>query len=381
MTKERMKKIVAIMAAVACIGSATGCSFIDGIFGDKKAENEPIILKELTQAKNVILMIGDGMGPNQVRAGELVKGKKLNMQNFPYSVKVETHSASDVITDSAAAATALATGVRTENGRIGMDWDDNVLETIVDVAAGLGKRTGVITTEELYGATPMGFSSHNLSRSNTLDLLTTAVESSNVNLFFSHKFSQTYLFNGSKYTQIKDPNDISESTEEYIYGATFVYAEAEPMTVTKECVALDGLVLEALEYLSKDEDGFFLMTEGAHIDHGGHNSDFDYMVSELLAFDAAVGTVLEWAKGRDDTVVIVTADHETGGLRLSDDATSKNIGEFGTYKWDSSGHTAADVWCFINGANINFANYSLGTNDRIQNIDVFKIMKSLLTGE
>ena len=239
MTKEKMKKIVAIIAAVACMGSATGCSFIEGIFGGK---DKPIILKELTQAKNVILMIGDGMGPNQVRAGELVKGKKLNMQNFPYSVKVETHSASDVITDSAAAATALATGVRTENGRVGMDWDDNVLETIVDVAAGLGKRTGVITTEELYGATPMGFSSHNLSRSNTLDLLTTAIDSSNVNLFFSHKFSQTYLFNGSKYTQIKDPNDISESTEEYIYGATFVYAEAEPMTVTKECVALDGLV-------------------------------------------------------------------------------------------------------------------------------------------
>ena len=249
----------------------------------------------------------------------------------------------------------------------------------MDIAAGLGKRTGVITTEELYGATPMGFSSHNISRKNTLDLLTTAIESSNVNLFLSHKFSQTYLFSG-EYTRLKDPNEISDSTEDKIYGCYFVYAEAEPMTVTPECVALDGLVLEALEYLSKDEDGFFLMTEGAHIDHGGHNSDFDYMVSELLAFDAAVGTVLEWAKDRDDTVVIVTADHETGGLRLSDDATSKNIGEFGTYKWDSTGHTATDVWCFINGANIDFSNYSFGTNDRIQNTDVFKIMKSLLMG-
>ena len=372
--KERMKKVVAVFMVLACMGSMAACK------KEESPEEKAIILKEVTQAKNVILMIGDGMGPNQVRAGELVTGKKLTMQQFPYSTKVETRSESDTITDSAAAATALATGVRTQNGRVGMDWDGNNLETIVDIAASLGKRTGVITTEELYGATPMGFSSHNESRNNKMDLINEAVTSSNVNLFLSHKFSQSYLFKGTGYTTIKDPATISESTEEKIFGNYFISATVEPMTVLPDFVSLDGLVLEALEYLSKDEDGFFLMTEGAHIDHGGHNGNFNYMIEELLAFDAAIEVVLEWAKDRDDTVVIVTADHETGGLQISDDATTENIGEVGTYKWDSSGHTPTDVWCFINGANIDFANYSFGTKERIKNTDVFQIMKSLLVG-
>lgn len=124
-------------------------------------KNDGIILKNVTQAKNVILLIGDGMGPEQIRAGELFKGEKLAMQKFPYMTKVQTRSVTG-LTDSAAAATALATGTRTSNGYVGRyvntaTLETTDLETIVDVAHGLGKRTGVIATEELYGATPMGF--------------------------------------------------------------------------------------------------------------------------------------------------------------------------------------------------------------------------------
>ena len=107
------------------------------------------------------------------------------------------------------------------------------------------------------------------------------------------------------------------------------------------------------------------------------------MLQELLSFDNAVKAVLEWAKDRNDTVVIVTADHETGGLFLEDDITHEDMlaayeGEKGAYAWTSTSHTSTDVNCYINGANIDFAQYSFGTAERIKNTDVFEIMKSLM---
>jgi alkaline phosphatase len=113
------------------------------------------------------------------------------------------------------------------------------------------------------------------------------------------------------------------------------------------------------------------------------------MLEELLAFDDAVKAVLKWAKGRDDTVVIVTADHETGGLELANSVTHEQVvelfeenGRLGEgISWTTTGHSATDVNCYINGADINFANYSFCTADRIKNTDVFEIMKSLLLGQ
>ena len=129
------------------------------------------------------------------------------------------------------------------------------------------------------------------------------------------------------------------------------------------------------------------MAEGSHIDHGGHGYDIAYMLDELLAFDDGVRAALEWAKDRDDTVIIVTADHETGGLTLKEDATQEQMREVYVYKmanncysWGTKGHTSTDVMCYINGADIDFKQYSFGTNGRIKNTDVFEIMKTLLEG-
>ncbi len=375
MRNARWQKIAALLLVIACACSVVGC---------KGKEEKGIILKNVAKAKNVILLIGDGMGPNQVKAGEVYNEGKLAMQKFPYSVKVETRSASSEVTDSSAAATALATGVRIWNSWVGMTGEEEKLETIIDIAAQLGKRTGVITTEELYGATPMGFSSHNRSRSAKEDLLTEAARTSNVNLFLSYTYEQENILTSNGYTRIDNPADISEATGDKLCGSYNINARTPSMTVQTSVVALDGLVVEALEYLSKDEDGFFLMAEGAHIDHGGHNNDFEYMVSELMAFDMAVEAVLEWAKDRDDTVVIVTADHETGGLALADGINKENMfkasgfNRGGYYQWMTKGHTAEDVFCFINGADISFENYSFGDKNRITNTDIFKIMKSLM---
>ena len=156
----------------------------------------------------------------------------------------------------------------------------------------------------------------------------------------------------------------------------------------EKVLSADGyIVYEALEYLSQDEDGFFLMAEGSHIDHGGHDNDIRYMLDELLAFDLAVETALAWAKDRNDTVVIVTADHETGGLQLADGITTdiiraiyddKSVKESLYYSWTTTGHTPTDVYCFVNGADINFEEYS-SFNDkyRIKNTDIFYIIQDL----
>lgn len=352
--------------------------------------NKTIQLKNVKQAKNVILMIGDGMGPTQIRAGELFKGEKLTMQGFPYKTTVQTRSNNNGTTDSAAAATALATGQRTNNGVIGRGPDYQDLETIVDVAHGLGKATGIIATEEIYGATPMGFSGHADNRGDTNDLLRSAATSSNVNLFASSAITlaQQSVFVENGYTNVAYADDISESTADKIIGSYTIKATYDSMMAEGEYVALDRLVTEALEYLSKDEDGFFLMAEGSHIDHGGHNNDICYMLEELIAFDDAIAAVLEWAKNRDDTVVIVTADHETGGLVLERDTTHQmmvdvyqSFGRGGCYEWLTTGHTSTDVNLYINGANINFAKCSFESKDRIKNTDVFDIMKYLMTGK
>ena len=391
--KKTMKQWLALVSAGVMTLSMASCSdlsgMLSGIFGGETSVEEegPIILKEVTKAKNVILLIGDGMGPNQIKAGELFKDEPLTMQGFPYMTTVETRSFSDYITDSAAAATALATGVRTENATVSKDPMTGAdLETIVDIAASLGKRTGIIATEELHGATPMGFSGHAANRGETSTLLKSAAATSNVNFFASYTMKVAYqnAFVEAGYEKIEEVDKISESTSDKVFGSYWIDAKAESMSGDPACLALDYLVTEALEYLSKDEDGFFLMAEGSHIDHAGHNNNMQYMLDELLAFDDAVKAVLKWAKDRDDTVVIVTADHETGGLDLEPTATHDDlVYAYETrlvegFNWTSSGHTATEVNCYINGANIDFSKYSFNMNERIKNTDVFEIMKSLM---
>lgn len=372
------KKIISIFLSIGMLVACVSCN----------GQSQP---KKFGEIKNVILLIGDGMGPNQIRAGELYKEEKLFMQTIEQSIKVETYS-KDGVTDSAAAATALSTGTRTHNGRVGIDGEGNELRTLVDIAHGLGKRTGVITTEELYGATPMGFSGHSLSRNNASELMLSAATSSNVDLFSAYKFSNNsfYLtdFAENGYEIITDANEFSTTDSEKVMGTFQILAGVESMIISDLYVSFDGLVSKALDFLSKDEDGFFLMAEGAHIDHGGHNNDITYMLEELLSFDDMVKYVVNWASKRDDTVVLVTADHETGGLQIEEDAKYGELfemDEYGNYKnfrWTTGGHTAENVWLFAYAPQIDFKNYSTSEFDGIiRNVDVFKIANAYLSGE
>lgn len=341
--------------------------------------------------KNVIILIGDGMGQGHIKAGEIYKGEKLNMQGMPYVTTVETRSASAEITDSSAAATAMATGTRTNNKYVGLDADGQTLKTIVDIAKEKGKSTGIITSEELYGGTPMGFSGHSNNRNDYVNLIKSAASSGNVDLFAGCNFEEEYAddcfaaFSNNGYALIEDVEDISSSTKSKILGVYGIKGDAPSMSAQSGNVALNKVVLEALEYLSKDKDGFFLMAEGAHIDHGGEERDLEYVVRELMAFDDMIGTVLDWAKDRNDTIVLVTADHETGGLDLKETITKENMfdrtpgGNWQHAKFNTSGHSARPVNCYFFGPKFSFADYStLNGATQIKNTDIFTIMKTFV---
>lgn len=374
------------------VALALALGMLTGLIGCNKKEEGPV-LNEASEIKNVILFIGDGMGSQQIKFGEIMKEAPLIFQEFPYQTQLDTDSVDEfgvrVTTDSAAAATALATGTLTINGRVGMGPESvEPLETIIDVAQSMGKRTGVITTEELSGATPMGFSAHAEARGQSRTLLTGAAESG-IDFFASDLTSGVEMFEEAGYSVIhflKDYDKKMKKTDKLYCNMMIkpIVDEDDTMYTTFE-----DTVETALDFLSRDSDGFVLMAEGAHIDHGGHNNDIEYMVRELLAFDEGVQAALEWAKGRGDTVILVTADHETGGLMLQEGITKDNYTDMESedgfhydtkyYNWSTSGHSSAYVNLYVNGKSVDFKKYSeYDSSELIKNTAVFSIMKDLL---
>lgn len=388
-----MKKFLALLLSFAFVFSF-GCTSDGKPSGTNPDVNpKPIEVDygNVENVKNIILLIGDGMGTEQIKAGNLFYEDGLYLDGMPNKILTETGSLdtdkTEIATDSGAAGTALATGVRTNNGLIGLSPEREQLTTIVDIAKGLGKSTGIITTEKLCGATPMTFSAHG-NRDDYQDLVNSAALTGNVDLFIGEDdAADTVNYNIfttlAGYTAINNVDDISEtSLSDKILGVYPISADAESMSE----YSFDRLVFESLEYLSKNENGFFLMAEGAHIDHGGHSNSIERMLDELLAFDLGVKVALEWAKNRNDTIVMVTADHETGGFMLGDKATKDNLfdeDEYGTYlnyRWSTKTHTGADVWLYLYGMKMDFTKYSTSAKEgKIKNNDIFTIMNSFFT--
>lgn len=390
----KMHKYIALALALGMMTGLVGCNKKAGDSngsGGSDAGSDPIVI-EAEEVKNVILFIGDGMGPEQEKFGAIMKEEALSFHNFPYKTEMDTDSYVSYgvlgTTDSAAAATAMATGTLTINGRVGIDANsEEPLTTIMDVAQTMGKRTGVITTEDLGGATPMGFSSHATARGKTKELLNGA-SVSGINFFGSDMTGNAGMFKDEGYSTIHSLSEYEDvKKKDKIYCNLSIKANVERDDVISE--RFDEVVETALDFLSQDEDGFVLMAEGAHIDHGGHNNDINYMVEELLAFDEGVQAALKWAQGRTDTVVIVTADHETGALSLYDGITKDNYRDMESadgftyktkyYNWGSTGHSSTYVGFYVNGKNIDFAKYSqFKKSALIKNTDMFSIMKDLL---
>lgn len=320
-------------------------------------------------AKNIILMIGDGMGPEQVKAGSYyLYGKAGKMCFEPYyKCNVTTYSKNAAVTDSAAAATTMATGHKTNNGMLSESPAGIIYETILEKAKAMGKRTGLVTTVAITDATPAGFGAHNEARSNWLQIGDYYISNTQPNVLFGGgdpakdtKYFSNELVQKAQTTGYKTVfdaaqfNSIDPATTDHVLG---LFAKDD---MTYECDRkpdckephLYQMAEKALQIVSRDPKGFFLMVEGGSIDHGGHKNNIKIAAGEAAGFNKAVQTVLNWMNGRNDTLLIVTADHETGGLK----ATNKGVGQYPDATWTTTGHTNTNVPLYTTGADCNLVN-------------------------
>ncbi|HKJ78789.1 MAG TPA: alkaline phosphatase, partial [Prolixibacteraceae bacterium] len=325
--------------------------------------------------KNIILMIGDGMGVAQVFAGLTANQGNLYLKNFKNIGFSTTHSADKYITDSAAGGTALSAGVKTNNGAIGVDPDGKKVKTILEEAEEKGLSTGLVSTSSITHATPASFIAHQVSRNMyeeiAADFLNTDFE---------------VLIGGGKehFTKRKDQRNLVEELSQKGYvikpdlnkignvkGDKLVCLTADKHNprMAERADMLPVATKTAVNLLSQNKKGFFLMVEGSQIDWGGHAKSTIYIVEDMLDFDRAIGQALEFAADDGKTLVIVTADHETGGMAI----TGGDL-KTGMVKADypTGGHTGIMVPVFAYGPG---AEEFTGIMD---NTDIYKKMNKLL---
>jgi alkaline phosphatase len=315
--------------------------------------------------RNVILCIGDGMGPNAiVMARHKIVGPqgKLWMETLPVVGLVRTFSQDNIVTDSAAAATAIACGVKTDNGVLGIGADKRIYASILEILSKKGWRTGLVATSTITHATPAGFASHVASRGSEEEIAE-QILGNRVDLLFGggRQFWLPEGFEGGKrkdgrnqietaqrmgYTVIRSRQEMLDLT----YGPALGLFEDDAMTTYQPEPTLSEMTQKAIELLgtkSKEwfapEPKFFLMVEGSQIDWAGHNNDTADSIRQTLLFDMAVREALDFARADKRTLLIVTADHETGGLTLK--KKDHNIQP----TWLSKDHTGADVPLFAYG--------------------------------
>ncbi len=277
--------------------------------------------------KNIIFMVGDGMGIAQITAGLYSNSNHLELERCPIAGFHKSYSSNYLTTDSAAGATAFACGKKTYNGAIAVDEDKDPMPTILEEAEKHGLATGLVVTSTIAHATPAAFIAHVESRKQYEDIAT----------FFPESGIDLFIGGGSKhFDQRKDHRNIiqemedkgyiiknikDESIDDVIMDASHPFGYftgvKDPKTYRQGRRYLPSAAQRAVKFLDKRNDkGFFMMIEGSQIDWGGHANDGKYIIEEMLDFDKTIGKVLDWAEKDGETLVVITADHETGGFAI-----------------------------------------------------------------
>jgi alkaline phosphatase len=280
----------------------------------------------MKEAKNYIILIGDGMGVNQTKIYDYLEDTSEYSDGesffygylFPYQGYSRTRSLSGV-TDSAAGGTALSTGYKTYNEYVGLDKDGNPVKSLTELAAEMGKATAVMSTENKTGATPSSFSAHAFDRDDSSGILETQAQ------------------------LVEKHGTVIDCGYDY-YTARYM------KTIEKH-------VTDTLAKVSADEDGFFLMYEEAHIDKHCHDNDLEQTYLALIRFNQIIARFMEYAFYHPETVVVITADHETGGLH--------DVG--GELAYETGDHSAADVPVFAWGIGAEFF-----ANKTVENVEIAK---------
>lgn len=329
------------------------------------------------KVKNVILMIGDGMSLMHVYTAWAANRGKLWLENAQATGLSKTWAVKKLVTDSGSGGTSLATGVKTVYHAVGVDPEGKPLTSLVDVAKELDKDAGMAVTCRLWDATPCDFCCHNIDRDKEEELVgdypTSGVD---------------FVFGGGaqKFTNRKDGRDIFKELQKKGYHVSrtlddfFAYDKnsrifAVPYDKDTPLPDERGDLLarasmKGISLMNQNKNGFFMMIEGSQLDDYGHFNQLDLLMKETLDFDQTVGEVMKWAAKDGETLVVVTADHETGGLTLVNG--NKDEGRVECC-FSSKDHTGAmvPVYAFGPGAE-NFTGI-------FENTDVFKKIKKLMT--
>ena len=274
--------------------------------------------------KNVIMMIGDGMGVAHIYAELTANGGHLFLDNFKQVGFSKTQSSDNYITDSGAGGTALSTGQKTYNGAIGVNADTTAIKTILEMAEEKGMATGLIATTAITHATPASYISHQKSRE-SYEAIASDFLKTDIDVFIGGGYKH--------FTQRADKRDLTKDLQkkgfqvlrnmDEIYNVKSgklagLTAEEQNNLIPNREMSLPLSTQTALNILDKNKKGFFIMIEGSEIDWGAHANNTIYVVNEMLDFDQAIGKALEFASKDGETLIIVTADHETGGFALVD---------------------------------------------------------------
>jgi alkaline phosphatase len=279
----------------------------------------------------VILFIGDGMGPEQVEIGRLVKGSDLHIDRiFGEPVGSLNTNSLDGITDSAAGATALATGYGTLNGWAAMIPtlpDPTPVETVLERAEDRGKATGLATTGDMVNATPASFAAHVTDRGEDEEIAAQMhTQGSEFLLGGRGGGAVAPLQNQPGVTYVNNVTQLNAYAAGPGAGPMYglIGAQTLAYAIDREEEGAVGIhptladsTRAAIDVLSADPDGFFLMVEAAQIDWAGHSRDGAWTAAEMLAMDEAVKAAYDWASNRSDTLIVLTADHECCGLTVN----------------------------------------------------------------
>ncbi|MEX2124697.1 MAG: alkaline phosphatase [Woeseia sp.] len=322
---------VLLLASAACITNATSRSTFNA--------------NEVPQG--IILIVGDGMGAAHFTLARILRGDDFQIGQLAQTGLVATASANSRATDSAAAATAYATGIKTNNGYLGLDPSGRSHPTVVEIAESRGLATGLVTTARFGDATPAAFAAHVRDRHETSAIATQLVSSgvdvlaSNGLDWFGSEGAPTLeeLANDGGYLPVRTAAELQAAGT----GPVLAVFPSGELDGDSPELPLRELALWAIDRLSDDPDGFFLLIEHEGTDGASHNNNTAALETSLRSLDETVGAVLDFARKRGDILVIVVGDHETGGLQIA--------GSWGTPQdsWATRDHTGEAIPIFAAG--------------------------------
>lgn len=362
-----MRKVVTLIVLAALCAAPS-------VARDKAPKNEKV--------KNVILIIGDGMGLGATAAWMINQNYEPTcFDRAQYSAVVKTYSGNSRTTDSAASATAMATGHKTNNSMLGMLPDGSKPSSIAELAKDKGLSTGIVVTSYVLDATPGAFYAHVKNRQDRKDIAEDLIAfrpdvivGGGRKYFTSEKYTDVNLLDkavSEGFTYVKTPEEFYSTWTTPVLGLLDNSKQIEEAELNSDL--LGDLAGHTYEILEKNKKGFFAMIEGSHIDHAAHANNTEMVLWWMEEFDKLVNSAFDYADTHKGTLVIVAADHETGGVTLVPGSKDFTKGESGvTVNYSVTSHTAAPVILYAYGAS------SWRFGGVMDNTDIFKKIKSVL---